>query len=96
MTSIDTNVDNYTISELLAIIEEKDLDATSIKAKTDKLITQFNKTNPILSSFFFGIQSKLLQNIDDNNSFNKETDECINRIKEEIKLMMYNKKQTIE
>ena len=27
---------------------------------------------------------------------NKETDECINRIKEEIKLMMYNKKQTIE
>jgi hypothetical protein len=27
---------------------------------------------------------------------NKETDECINRIKDEIKLMMYNKKQTIE
>ena len=24
---------------------------------------------------------------------NKETDECINMIKEEIKLMMYNKKQ---
>ena len=27
---------------------------------------------------------------------NKETDECINRIKDEIKLMMYNKKQLIE
>jgi hypothetical protein len=27
---------------------------------------------------------------------NKETDECINRIKDEIKLMMYNKKQMIE
>jgi hypothetical protein len=75
MTSIDTNVNNYTISELMEIIDEKTLDADSIKAKTDKLITQFNKTNPILSSFFFGIQSKLLENINDNNSFNKETDE---------------------
>ena len=27
---------------------------------------------------------------------NKETDECINRIKDEIKLMMYNKKQMLE
>ncbi len=27
---------------------------------------------------------------------NKETDECINRIKDEIKLLMYNKKQNIE
>ena len=27
---------------------------------------------------------------------NKETDECINRIKDEIKLRMYNKKQLIE
>ena len=27
---------------------------------------------------------------------NKETDECINRIKEEIKLMMYNKKELIK
>ena len=27
---------------------------------------------------------------------NKETDECINRIKDEIKMMMYNKKQLIE
>ena len=75
MTSIDTNVNNYTISELMEIIDEKTLDADSIKAKTDKLISQFNKTNPILSSFFFDIQSKLLQNINDNNSFNKQTDE---------------------
>jgi len=27
---------------------------------------------------------------------NKETDECINRIKDEIKIMMYNKKQMLE
>ena len=70
MTSIDTNVNNYTISELMEIIDEKTLDADSIKAKTDKLISQFNKTNPILSSFFFDIQSKLLQNINDNNKQN--------------------------
>ena len=75
MTSIDTNVDNYTVSELLAIIEEKNLDANSIKSKTDKLIAQFNKSNPNLSAFFFDIQTKLLQYINNENSFNKQTEE---------------------
>jgi hypothetical protein len=75
MTSIDTNVDNYTVSELLAIIEEKELDATSIKSKTDKLMAQFSKSNPNLSAFFFDIQTKLLQYINNENNFNKETDE---------------------
>ena len=44
MTSIDTNVDNYTISELMEIIDEKTLDVQLIKTKTDKLINQFKKT----------------------------------------------------
>lgn len=33
MTSIDTNVDNYTISELMEIIDEKTLDVKLIKTK---------------------------------------------------------------
>ena len=75
MTTIDTNVDNYTVSELMAIIEEKDLDPNSIKSKTDKLMSQFSKSNPNLSAFFFDIQTKLLQYINNENSFNKQTDE---------------------
>ena len=82
MTTIDTNVDNYTISELMEIIDEKSLDSISIKDKTDKLINQFKVTNPTLSTFFYEIQSKLLQynkNIlvenNNKNDFNKETDE---------------------
>jgi hypothetical protein len=75
MTTIDTNVDNYTVSELLAIIEEKDLDVNSIKSKTDKLILQFSKSNPNLSSFFFDIQVKLLQYINNEHDFNRQTEE---------------------
>ena len=82
MTSIDTNVDNYTISELMEIIDEKSLEVKSIKSKTDKLINQFKKSNPNLSAFFFNIQSKLIQYTENTiiensktDNFNKETEE---------------------
>jgi hypothetical protein len=82
MTSIDTNVDNYTISELMEIIDEKSLEVKSIKSKTDKLINQFKKSNPNLSTFFFNIQSKLIQYTENTiiensktDNFNKETEE---------------------
>jgi len=82
MTSIDTNVDNYTISELMEIIDEKSLEVKSIKSKTDKLINQFKKSNPNLSTFFFNIQSKLIQYSENTiiensktDNFNKETEE---------------------
>jgi hypothetical protein len=70
MTSIDTNVNNYTTSELMAIIGEQSYDANSIKDKTNKLINQFKTSNPEMSNFFYEIQTKLLQyssSLDDKN-----------------------------
>jgi hypothetical protein len=63
MTSIDTNVSNYTLSELLTIvgIDNEDVDQNEILNKTNKLIHQFKTKNPQLSVFFKGVQSQLLQ-----------------------------------
>jgi|LakMenE18May11ns_1017448.scaffolds.fasta_scaffold9886622_1 hypothetical protein len=64
MTSIDTNVSNYTLSELMAIVELTDLDHESIIKNTDKLIKRFKGKKPALSVFFQAIQSQLLQYAD--------------------------------
>ena len=61
MTSIDTNVSNYTLSELMAIVELTDLDNNEIITKTNKQINRFKTKNPGLSVFFQEIQSQLLQ-----------------------------------
>ena len=54
MTDIDTNVANYTLSELLTIvgIENEEVTEDDIMRKTDKLINQFKQKNPQLSVFF--------------------------------------------
>ena len=64
MTSIDTNVSNYTLAELMAIVGLNDLDPSEITKKTDKQITRFKSKNPELSVFFQAIQSELLQYAD--------------------------------
>lgn len=63
MASIDTNVSNYSLSELLEIvgIEDEDLNYEEIKDKTNKLIKQFKTKNPDLSFFFKDVQDQLLQ-----------------------------------
>lgn len=61
MTSVDTNVSSYTISELMAIIEVNDIDPEEIVEKTDVLINKFKVSNPQLSVFFMDVQSQLLQ-----------------------------------
>jgi len=63
MTDIDTNVGNYTLSELLTIvgIENEEVTEDEIMRKTDKLINQFKQKNPQLSVFFKGVRSQLLQ-----------------------------------
>lgn len=63
MTDFDTNVGNYTLSELLTIvgIENDDINEEAIMARTDNLIKQFKVKNPRLSVFFKGVQSQLLQ-----------------------------------
>jgi len=80
MTSIDTNVSNYTISELMAIVGLNDLDPTSIVEATSSLIEKFKDNNPTLSTFFQDIQSQLLQysqglyDTDDTNNNNQDDD----------------------
>ena len=70
MTSFDTNVEDYTLSELMAIVNLSDLDPTDIMNATNKYIQQYKVSDPILSTFFQGVQSQLLQYsqglIDDN------------------------------
>jgi len=63
MTDIDTNVSNYTLSELLTIvdIENEDIDKDQIIEKTNQLINKFKIKNPRLSVFFKDVQSQLLQ-----------------------------------
>ena len=64
MSSIDYNTDNYTITELLAILELDDPDSDEITDTTNKLINQFSvarENQPQLVNFFQSIQTKLLQ-----------------------------------
>jgi len=60
---IDTNVSNYTLSELLAIvdIEDEDINEDEIISKTNELINKFKTKKPLISVFFKQIQSELLQ-----------------------------------
>ena len=41
MTSIDTNISNYTLSELMAIVELNHIDPIEINEKTNKLINAY-------------------------------------------------------
>ena len=61
MTSMDTNVSNYTLSELIAIVELNDLDPSEITDKTNKLIKRFKSKNPEMSVFFQAVQKQLLE-----------------------------------
>ncbi|MCJ7636554.1 MAG: hypothetical protein MUO21_03610, partial [Nitrososphaeraceae archaeon] len=61
MTSVDTDVSSYTISELMAIIEVNDIDPEEIVENTNVLISKFKDSNPQLSVFFMDVQSQLLQ-----------------------------------
>ena len=86
MTSIDTNVSNYTLSELMAIVELNDLDPSEISEKTDQLINRFKSKKPELSVFFQEIRSQLLQYADelkDNNDSEEDADD-VNDAENEI------------
>ena len=59
--NIDTKVSNYSISELMAIVELEDLKPNEIVKQTNKYIDKFKTSNPTLSTFFMEIRSQLLQ-----------------------------------
>ena len=60
-SNIDTNVSNYSLSELMAIVELQGLEPDEIVKQTNKYIEKFKTSNPGLSVFFMEIQSQLLQ-----------------------------------
>jgi hypothetical protein len=64
MTSIDYNVDNYTITELLTILDLDDPTEDEIIDRTDEFIERYSpeeQNNPQLVNFFQSIQTKLLR-----------------------------------
>jgi hypothetical protein len=67
MRDFDTNVSNYTLSELLTIVEidNEHTNYDDILDKTNHLIKKFKVKNPILSNFFKEVQIQLLQYAED-------------------------------
>jgi len=65
MTTIDTNVSNYSLSELMAIASVEELDHDTIVEQTNYYIQKYKDKNPALSVFFREIQSQLLQYAED-------------------------------
>jgi hypothetical protein len=61
METIDTNVSNYTLSELMSIISIENFDEENIINKTNELTNRFKNKNPRIAVFFQEIQSQLLQ-----------------------------------
>ena len=52
MSTVDTNINNYTLSELMTIANIQNLDVSEITTNTNKLSDKFKKSNPKLSVFF--------------------------------------------
>jgi hypothetical protein len=61
MPQIDTNIDNYTVSELLTILDLDTPDPEQINEKTDEYIEKFTKEkNPDMINFFRDMKTELL------------------------------------
>lgn len=72
MTSIDKNVDNYTVPELLTILGIDQPTDSSVTEKTNEYIERFqNENNDSLVSFFQNMQTKLLQYVDQDEKGNE-------------------------
>jgi len=62
ISNIDTDVSNYSLSELLAIVglDDNDLTTESIKKNTNYYINKYKNSDSTMSHFFSDIQSQLL------------------------------------
>jgi len=60
VNEIDTDVNNYSLSELMAIVGLSDLSKSEVKKKTNTFINKYKNSNPQISNFFSDIQSQLL------------------------------------
>ena len=74
MPNPDTNVDNYTIPELLTILDlENDPTIEEVIQKTDFYIEKFTaENNEEMVNFFTDMQNSLLQYVEDNNNDDNE------------------------
>ena len=75
--SIDMDVSNYSLSELMAIVGingQYDFTPKNIENKTNFFINKYKATNPQLSSFFLDIQTQLLQYSSDLNNQDSTSD----------------------
>lgn len=77
MTSLDTNVSNYTLSELLSIvgITNEDINEDIVLNKTNQLINKFKNKKPEIAVFFKEIQTQLLQYVSDLDTDSVENDD---------------------
>ena len=77
MADIDTNVSNYTLTELLTIvgINNKNIDKNKITNNTNALFNKFKNKDPKLADFFLNVQSELLQYADGLNNEPEDEDE---------------------
>ena len=77
METISTDINDYTLSELMAIagIEDEDLEPGNIVKNTNYWIKKYKNKNPALSIFFKEIQSQLLQYAQSLQSNNSESDD---------------------
>jgi hypothetical protein len=61
MPQVDTNIENYTVSELLTILDLDNPDAEQITKKTNEYIEKFTKEkNPDMVNFFRDMKTELL------------------------------------
>ena len=65
-TEFDTNINHYTIEELLSILKLSDdqINVDDITVETNKYIYQYKKSNPPTSQFFFDMKKRLLQYVE--------------------------------
>ena len=63
-SKIDTDISNYTLAELMVIVDLDDLDPDDIIRKTVFYIEKYRSTDPNLSTFFQSIQDELLRYIE--------------------------------
>jgi hypothetical protein len=98
MTSINTNVSDYTLSELMAIVEVEDLTPEHIIENTNYYIRKYKTKNPSLSVFFKEIQSQLLQYAEglDSNDENEGEDGEDGEDENEAKIMVEPRVYSIE
>jgi hypothetical protein len=77
MTSIDTNISNYTLSELLTIVDinNDELDKETVISKTNKYINKFKTKNPEFANFFREVKAQLLEYVEDLENENIDDDD---------------------